>query len=116
MAKFRVFKSTKDSQYYFNLRDNSGNLLLRSEGYTTRQNCLLGVASVKRNSPYDSNYQRYHTEKWGYYFTLTAPENGQTLGVSMSYVYEFQRKAVITVMRAEAQDATVQDDTTARGW
>lgn len=116
MAKFRVFKSTEDSQYYFNLRDNSGNLLLRSEGYTTHQNCLLGVASVKKNSPSDANYRRHYTSEWGYYYTLIAPENGQTIGVSKSYTYDFLREAAINVMKAEAKDAPVQDDTTTRGW
>jgi uncharacterized protein YegP (UPF0339 family) len=45
-GKFTIFKGT-DNQWYFRLRAPNGETLCHSEGYTTRQSALNGVAAVK---------------------------------------------------------------------
>lgn len=56
--KFTVFKSSSNSQYYYRLRAKNGEIILNSEGYTTKQSCLTGIASVKTNAPFDNHYER----------------------------------------------------------
>ena len=57
-AKFQIFKSTKNSQYYFRLRASNNKIVLASEGYTTKDNCKNGIKSVKIHSPHDTYYKR----------------------------------------------------------
>ena len=47
-GKFEVFKS-KD-QWYFRLKAGNGEIIATSEGYTTEQGALKGVASVQINA------------------------------------------------------------------
>lgn len=56
--KFTLFKSTVNSQYYFNLKAANGENILSSESYIPKQGCLTGIAALKANAPYDSRYDR----------------------------------------------------------
>ncbi len=47
-ATFNVFKGM-DGQYYFNLRAKNGEIVLQSEGYTSKQNAVKGIDSVVNN-------------------------------------------------------------------
>lgn len=49
-GKFMIFQGT-DRQWYFRLRASNGETLCHSEGYTTRQSALNGVAAVKAYAP-----------------------------------------------------------------
>lgn len=51
MAKFKCFKSAKNGQWYFHLKADTNEIIAQSEGYTTKDACLKGVESVKRNAP-----------------------------------------------------------------
>lgn len=44
--KFQVFKG-KDGQFYFRLKAANGEVIASSEGYTTKQSCLNGIAAIK---------------------------------------------------------------------
>lgn len=57
MGKFEV-KTGKDGQFYFNLKATNGQVILSSEGYTTRSACNNGIESVKKNSQDDARYER----------------------------------------------------------
>jgi len=48
--KFEI-KKRKDGQYMFNLKAVNGEIIATSEGYTTKQACLNGIASVRKNAP-----------------------------------------------------------------
>ena len=107
-AKFQVFQSPKDYQYYFRLLSKGNNEnILYSEGYTTKQNCELGIASVKRNAPYDSRYERKNGFQ-NYTFNLLA-ENGQMIGRSENYQTESGRENGISSVKREAPDAPTED-------
>lgn len=47
-GKFEVFKSK--GEWYFRLKAGNGEIIATSEGYTTRQGALKGVASVQLNA------------------------------------------------------------------
>ncbi len=46
-AKFEVFED-KSGDWRFNLVAPNGEVIASSEGYTSKDNCLKGVESVKR--------------------------------------------------------------------
>lgn len=50
MSKFEIFKAT-NGQYYFRLKAENGEIIANSEGYTTKQGALNGIAAVKRCAP-----------------------------------------------------------------
>lgn len=50
-GKFEIFKD-KAGEFRFRLRVlPSREIIAASEGYTTKQNCLNGIASIKKNAP-----------------------------------------------------------------
>ena len=51
-SNFTVWQSSNDGQYYFNLKSPyNGEIILRSEGYTTRDNALEGAGAVTLYAP-----------------------------------------------------------------
>ena len=49
MGKF-VITVRKNGEFQFNLKASNGQVILTSEGYTTKTACLNGVESVRKNS------------------------------------------------------------------
>lgn len=47
MAKFELFKSNKNGQFYFHLKASNGEIIASSEGYTTKQNAQKGIEAIK---------------------------------------------------------------------
>jgi len=45
------FSHLPDVYWFFNLIATNGKVLATSETYNSRQSCLKGIASVKRNAP-----------------------------------------------------------------
>ncbi len=86
MGQFTV-KTGKDGQFYFNLKADNGQIILQSEGYTTRAACDNGIASVKKNSGESDNYDRNESTNGKHYFNLKAG-NGQVIGKSQMYESE----------------------------
>jgi len=44
--KFQIFEG-KDQQFYFHLRARNGEIILASEGYTTKSACKNGIEAIK---------------------------------------------------------------------
>ncbi|WP_125782579.1 MULTISPECIES: YegP family protein [Pseudoalteromonas] len=105
--RFEVFQGT-NSQYYFRLKSANHEIILASEGYTTKANCLNGIQSVKLHAPYDSNYNRLNSVNYQYYFTLKA-SNGQVIGVSETYTTTQARENGIAAVKRDAPTASVID-------
>jgi hypothetical protein len=49
-SKFVIFKDTA-GQYRFRLVAPNGEIIAASEGYSTKQACLDGIASVRKYAP-----------------------------------------------------------------
>ena len=112
-SKFQIFQDVRN-EYRFRLRAGNNEIILHSsEGYTTKQNCLKGVAAVKVNAPLDSRYLRASTVNDEHYFALRAG-NYETLGMSESYATKYNRDRGMEVVKREAPTAAIQDltDTT----
>lgn len=107
-AKFQIFKSNKNNQFYFRLRATNNEIILSSEGYTTKYNCENGINSVKAYSPYDAYYQRLIATNGQHYFTLKSANN-QVIGMSEFYISAQGRDNGIESVKRNAPTAEVQD-------
>lgn len=107
--KFQIFKD-RAGEFRFNLhsRGNSEIILRSSEGYTTKQGCLTGINSVKRNAPDDSKYYRGTSSNNQYFFSLKAG-NGEIIGVSEMYVSTSGRDNGIDAVKRDAPNAEIED-------
>lgn len=108
-ATFEIFNG-RDNQYYFRLKAPNAEIILVSEGYTTKENCRNGISSVKTNAPTDSNYNRLTAKNGQYYFTLKSAHNGQVIGNSEMYVSVAGRDNGIESVKRNAPNAEVKDD------
>jgi uncharacterized protein YegP (UPF0339 family) len=114
-AKFELFQSKKNEEFYFHLKAaGNSEIILASEGYTTKANCLNGIESVKQNAPNENKFQRLQAENGEYYFNLIAG-NGETIGSSETYKSKQGRDNGIKSVMHNAVNADVIDLTLEKG-
>lgn len=111
MGKFTITKG-HDGQYYFNLKAGNGEIILQSQGYTTKSSCIDGIQSVKFNSKFDVRYDRKVSVSGHHYFTLIAA-NYQTIGKSQMFSTRFSMEVGVQSVKANAPTALVSDLTMA---
>jgi uncharacterized protein len=111
MGKF-VISTRKNGEFQFNLVAGNGQVILTSEGYTTKPACLSGVESVKKNSKEDARFEKKTTESGAFRFNLKAT-NGQVIGTSQNYTTEASRDNGIESVKKNAFDAVISDETIA---
>lgn len=112
MGKFIITKRL-NGEFQFNLKANNGLVILTSEAYTTKDNCLNGIESVKIHSQAESNFERRVTKDRKTYFNLKAA-NGQIIGTSQIYGSDFACDKGIASVRNNAAEARVEDKTNNR--
>lgn len=103
-SKFEIFKSSKNDQFYFHLKAANGQIILQSEGYTTKANCSNGIQSVKKNATHANAYDIKPK-----YFNLKSIDNGQIIGTSQQYASESGRDNGIESVKSNAPTAEVVD-------
>ena len=107
MAKF-VIKTGSNGQYYFNLKAANGQVILSSEGYTTKAACQNGIASVKNNAADDSRYEKKTSSNGKHFFNLKAT-NGQVIGTSEMYESASNRDNGIASVKTNAPGASTDE-------
>ena len=107
MGKFTI-KVGKNQQFYFNLVGENGEIVLSSEGYTTRSGCLTGIKSVGKNAITEANFQRKISPSGRYYFVLNAA-NGQVIGRSQMYASEVGRENGIFTVMQNSKSAGIEE-------
>ncbi len=105
MAKFEI-TMRKNGEFQFNLKASNGEVILTSEGYTTKSACLNGVESVKKNAVEEKRYEKLVAKNGKPYFTLKAT-NGQIIGQSQLYASERNRNNGINSVMKNAPVAVV---------
>ncbi len=108
MGKF-VVSTRKNGEFQFNLKAGNGQVILSSEGYTTRAACDNGIESVKKNAPDDKRYDRLEAKNGKHYFNLKAG-NGQIIGTSQMYEDKSGMDNGIESVKNNAPDAAVEDE------
>ena len=106
MAKYVINKAT-NTQYWWVLKSGNGETILTSETYTTKQNCLTGIASSKVNVA-DIYFNKLSSIRNEPYFTQTAG-NFQVLGTSEMYSSTSARDAGIESVKRNAPTAIIED-------
>jgi len=107
--RYEIFPDSR-GEYRFHLVSSNYQIILTSEGYTTKQSCHVGIASCQRNSPYDSHYDRLMSSNSKYYFNLKA-ENGQVIGTSQMYESSTGREVGISAVKKDGPTQTIVDKT-----
>ena len=105
MAKFEI-SVRKNGEFQFNLKASNGEIILTSEGYTTKSACLNGVESVKKNASAEERFEKLVAKNGKPYFNLKAT-NGQIIGQSQMYASERNRDNGIASVMKNAPAAEV---------
>lgn len=107
MGKFEITKR-KNGEFQFNLKAGNGQVILTSEGYTTKSACNNGIESVRKNSQDDNRFKRLEAKNGKPYFNLTST-NGQIIGSSEMYESTSSRDNGIESVGKNAPDAEIND-------
>lgn len=82
MGKFELY-TDKAGEYRFRLKAGNGQIILTSQGYSSKASAQNGIESVKTNAADRSNFDRKTTDA-GTSFNLLAA-NKQVIGSSQVY-------------------------------
>ena len=108
MGKF-VITVRKNGEFQFNLKASNGQVILTSEGYTTKTACLNGVESVRKNSQDPAKFEVKVAKNGKPFFNLKA-SNGQVIGSSQMYASERTMKMGIASVMKNAPEAPVVEE------
>ena len=108
MGKF-VVTTRKNGDFQFVLKATNGQVILSSQGYSTKANCLNGVESVKKNSQIEDRFEIKEAKDGSPFFNLKS-SNGQIIGSSQMYSSERSMKEVIASVIKNAPEAEVVEE------
>ena len=74
-------KRTSNDTFYFVLKAENGEVLLRGELYATKAEAISGIDAVKINASIDTSYQTNKESGNDYIFILT-DDKGNIIGIS----------------------------------
>ena len=107
MGTFAI--KTTDKGWKFDLKATNGQVILTSEGYTTKAACLNGIESVRKNASDEKKYEIKVAKNGKPFFNLKA-SNGQVIGASQMYASEKTMKAGIASVVKNAPEAPVVEE------
>ncbi len=111
MGSYKIFKSIRNAQYFFNFDADNGRTIITSEYYPYKSSCLSGIQSVKHHCPYDSNYRRFQDSVGEYRFNLVA-SNGEIIARSSEgYNRREDRDHAIEILKRQGPGAGTIDFT-----
>ena len=105
--KFEMY-TDKSGSFRFRLRARNGQIILSSEGYTSKAGCKNGIESVKKNAALDERFQRETSANGKHYFVLIAG-NKEPIGQSQMYQRPQSRDKGIQSVMHVAAGAGVED-------
>lgn len=83
MGKFEIYMD-KAGEYRFRLKAGNGQIILASQGYSSKAGCINGIESVQENAHNTERFDLTQSESWKWHFNLKAG-NGQVIGSSQMY-------------------------------
>lgn len=107
MGKF-VITTRKNGDFQFNLKATNGQVILTSEGYSSKAACMNGIESVKKNSQVEARFEKKVASNGKPFFNLKAT-NGQIIGSSQMYANEKNMLNGLASVKKNAIDAQVVD-------
>ena len=107
MGKFEI-TTRKNGEFQFNLKASNGQVILTSQGYKSKDSCLNGVESVKKNSQNKARFDKKVAANGKPFFNLMAT-NGQVIGSSQMYASETTCDNGIASVMKNAPEAAIVD-------
>ena len=107
MGKF-VITLRKNGEFQFNLKAANGQVILTSEGYTTKSACMNGIESVKKNCKVQARFDKKTASNGKPFFNLKST-NGQIIGSSQMYANEKNMLNGVASVMKNAPEAQVVD-------
>ena len=108
-GKFELY-TDKGGETRFRLKASNGQVILASEGYSSKSGAKNGIESVKKNSQRDGAFETKTSSNDKHYFLLMAT-NGQVVGQSQMYASAASCKSGIESVQKNAPDAQTDDQT-----
>jgi uncharacterized protein YegP (UPF0339 family) len=102
---FKVVK-IEDSFVVFLIAKN-GQILLKSEGVSTKGAAENNILSIKKNSFYDDRFEKLET-KYGYYYFVLKASNGHVIGKSKNYESVASRDNGIESVKRNAESEKIE--------
>lgn len=108
MGTFLISKR-KNDEFQFVLKAGNGQIILASEGYSSKSACENGIESVRKNSQEVARFDKLEAKNGKQYFNLKA-SNGQIIGNSEMYESVAARDNGIESVSKNAPDADVKEE------
>ena len=108
MGTFLISKR-KNEEFQFVLKAGNGQVILASEGYSTKAACENGIESVRKNAQEEARFDKLESKNGKLYFNLKA-SNGQIIGNSEMYESEATRDNGIASVAKNAPEADIKED------
>jgi uncharacterized protein YegP (UPF0339 family) len=104
--EFQVTKG-KDDHFYFSLTAKNGQVVFSSQGYTSKDGCKAGIASVKKNASNKKHFDRLDAKDGKHYFVLKAA-NSKVIGKSQMYTTKDSMENGIDSTKENAKTAKIE--------
>ena len=101
-------KLAKNGEFFFNLLAGNGQVILKSEMYSSRAAAENGIASVQSNSGEEGQYECKESSNGKPYFVLKA-KNHQVIGQSQMYESDSGCQNGIESCMANGSTETIKD-------
>ena len=106
-GKFEIYPD-KGGKFRFRLKATNGQIVLSSQGYSTKAAAIKGAESVKENSTDPTAFDATTTESGQFRFNIKA-KNHQIIGTSQSYTTASARDNGIEAVGRAADGADIVD-------
>ncbi len=107
-GKFVVSRRS-NGEFQFCLCASNGQTILASEGYTSRDGCMNGIESVRKNSADATRFEKRTAKDGRPYFVLKAG-NHQIIGQSQMYASDASCDNGMASVGKHAPDAVVVEE------
>ena len=104
---FEVYMDSK-GEHRFRLKAPNGEIILASEGYTSKAGSMNGIKSVKENCVVPERFESFEDTAGKYRFRLKAA-NYEIIGVSEAYESETNRNNGIDSVTQWAPSAEIKE-------
>jgi uncharacterized protein len=111
MAGYYVLSKTDSGAFRFALKAGNHEIILASENYVAKNSAEKGIASVQKNAPDDTKYERLIAKDGQFYFNLKAG-NGEIIGTSEMYTSTQGRDNGIESVQKNGPTTDIRDKTT----
>lgn len=108
-GEFECYKD-KAGEFRFRLKASNGQIILSSEGYSSKSSCMNGIESVRKNASTAERFEMKETDSGKFRFNLKA-SNGQVIGTSQNYSSSADCENGMKSVGRNAANAQIDDQT-----